>query len=314
MSERIFIKKEYEKDIQAYIDYKNIVGTDDGGKLMSEKEFEAYKLKVADARKNHLYVYWVNSKGNDCKAIGPESMCFCGHRFKMHNFDNVKTKKVDCKDNKCKCKLFEYIPVHGSNDIKCLCKHSYTLHDNLKRNCTKPGCTCSSFGSKMTCNCTNPFDDHMTLIETKEERQSRGKSVDPAWLSNMTAGMGGLNSFTSMVGDVYEMEYQKLMHDPKDMKMIAEDFQNKINFGGDLRTKKSGMTMFELFSTPSKWEVGSLGKETLIGDNYEKYLGVNKKVIGGNKQIFQDSNQSDLIQYDNPYEMNSKNINLSKKK
>ena len=32
-----------QADIQAYLDYVNIVGADDNGKLMSEQEFEAYK-------------------------------------------------------------------------------------------------------------------------------------------------------------------------------------------------------------------------------------------------------------------------------
>ena len=34
-----------QADIQAYIDYVNIVGADDKGKLMSEQEFESYKKK-----------------------------------------------------------------------------------------------------------------------------------------------------------------------------------------------------------------------------------------------------------------------------
>ena len=261
--DRIIIKKEHEKDIQAYIDYCRIVGVDDGGKMFNEKEFEEYKKKVANARKNHLYVYWTNLKGVDCKAIGPESMCFCGHRFKMHNFDNVKTKKVNCKDTKCKCPLFEYVPVHGSNDVKCLCKHSYSLHDNVKRNCTKPGCQCSSFGSKFTCNCAYAFDDHITTIETREERVSRGKNVDPSWMSgNMVAGMGGLNSFSSMVGDVYEMEYKKLMNKPEDMHMLVQEFDDKMKIGYDnsnsSQLKKIGFSsnpsMFDLFKTPNNWQ------------------------------------------------------------
>lgn len=271
MTDRIVIKKEHEKDIQAYIDYCRIVGVDDGGKMFSEKEFEEYKKKVAAARKNHLYVYWTNGKGVDCKAIGPESMCFCGHRFKMHNFDNVTTKKVDCKDKKCKCPLFEYVPVHGSNDVKCLCKHSYSLHDNRTRACTKPGCSCNSFGSKFTCNCAYPFDDHMTTIETREERLKRGKNVDPGWMSgNMTAGMGGLNSFASMVGDVYEMEYQKMINKPEDMHMIAEQFDSKLKLGSGTGsgmmpsiTSNSGSSinnglLLDLFNTPNKYTSGKM--------------------------------------------------------
>lgn len=30
----------------------------------------------------------------DCKAIGPASMCFCGHRFKEHEYMMPKNKKV----------------------------------------------------------------------------------------------------------------------------------------------------------------------------------------------------------------------------
>ena len=81
---------DHTKDVQAYIDYYNIVGDDDGGKMMTEAEFEAYKKKVAYARANHLYVFYVNSKGLECKSIGPSSMCFCKHRFRNHNFDNIK--------------------------------------------------------------------------------------------------------------------------------------------------------------------------------------------------------------------------------
>ena len=181
---------------------------------MSEEEFEAYKKKVAEARKNHLYVYWVNAKGYECKAIGPESMCFCGHRYKKHNFDNVQTKKVNCKEKKCKCNLFEYIPVYGSNDVKCLCKHSYSLHDNHTRKCTKCD-KCNKFGSKFTCNCCMTYDEHETVIEKREERLAKGKTVDPGWMTgNMVAGVGGLNSFTGMVNDVYEIEYQALLNDP----------------------------------------------------------------------------------------------------
>ena len=85
------------KHVQAYIEYEQIVGGADGGKLMSEAEFEAYKAKVREARKNRLYVHWRNKvTGQDCKAIGPASQCFCGHRFKDHFTDNVKTRKIYC--------------------------------------------------------------------------------------------------------------------------------------------------------------------------------------------------------------------------
>ena len=226
MADRIIINNDNQKHIQAYIDYRNIVGDDDGGKMMSEKEFESYKKKVSEARKNHLYVYWVNKNGFECKAIGPESMCFCGHRYKGHNFDNVKNKKVNCKTTKCKCALFDYVPVYGSNDVKCLCKHSYNIHDVLTRKCGK--CTCGHFGSKFTCNCTYPYDDHMTVIETREERKAKGKGVDPGWMTNnLSAGIGGLNSFAGMINDVYQLEYEALLNGPDAKLKLMGEMENK---------------------------------------------------------------------------------------
>ena len=156
---------DHTKDIQAYLDYYAIVGDDDGGKMMSDAEFEAYKKKVAAARANHLYVFYTNSKGLECKAIGPSSMCFCKHRYRNHNFDNVTNKKVNCKN--CKCKLFNYIPVHGSLDIKCSCHHSYEDHDPVTKKCIKCK-TCSKFSSNYTCDCGMPYDKHCTLIETRK--------------------------------------------------------------------------------------------------------------------------------------------------
>jgi len=309
MSERIFIKNDHQKDIQAYIDYTRIVGVDDGGKMMSEKEFEEYKDKVREARKNHLYVNWQNIKGNDCKAIGPESMCFCGHRYKAHNFDNVKTKKVNCKDKKCKCPLFNYVPIHGSNDIKCLCKHSYDLHDPATRVCNK--CKCSGFGSKFTCNCSYTYDEHNTVIETREERQSQGKAVDPSWMKdNLSAGIGGLNSFSAIgsmlnneinkYSDLGDNDNYKLGDNKKNYLGNGDDISNNLN-NLNLSKKQSGnmnnninslstntcnMTntsntsniinedsAFNLFLTPHQYAGSKSGKKMLSGNNLSSNMG-----------------------------------------
>ncbi len=89
---------------------------------MSEAEFEAYKLSVREKRKNRLYTHWRNMQtGNDCKSIGPASQCFCGHRYKDHFFDNVDNKNVYCRSQqKCKCKLFCYIPICKSRSFSKL--------------------------------------------------------------------------------------------------------------------------------------------------------------------------------------------------
>lgn len=123
------------RNVQAYLEYDAIVGNADGGKMMSEKEFEEFKASVREARKNRLYVNWRNENGVDCKTIGPASTCFCGHRYKQHDFDAVKTRKIKCREAKCKCVMFDYVPVYGSRDLKCLCKHSFKDHDAKTKLC-----------------------------------------------------------------------------------------------------------------------------------------------------------------------------------
>ena len=51
----------------------------------------------------------------------------------------------------------------------CVQTCDYGWADNITRKCTKPGCKCIEFGSKFTCNCSYPFDEHMTIIESREE-------------------------------------------------------------------------------------------------------------------------------------------------
>ena len=60
MAERLVIGGEAARHVQAFIEYDQIVGTDDGGRVMSEAEFEAYKARVRESRKNRLYVNWRN--------------------------------------------------------------------------------------------------------------------------------------------------------------------------------------------------------------------------------------------------------------
>ena len=260
---------DHTKDIQAYLDYYNIVGDDDGGKMMTDAEFELYKKKVAYARANHLYVYYVNKYGQECKAIGPSSMCFCTHRFRNHNFDNIKTKNVNCKN--CKCKLFNYMPVHGSLIIKCGCKHSFEDHDPVKKSCLKCN-VCKKFTSNYTCDCGLPYDLHKTVIETRQERIKAGKPVDSG--NNMAAGMGGLTSFTSMVGAEYNEHYKNLLEGNGYNNALPGE--NKKYIGNE--NIKSGMAInnnkspLDLFNQPNKYgsDVG-FGNKYSSNSKYSKY-------------------------------------------
>ena len=255
------------QDIQAYLDYYAIVGDDDGGKMMSPEEFEAYKKKVSSARANHLYVFYSNAKGEECKAIGPSSLCFCKHRYRNHNFDNVENKFVNCK--KCKCKLFNYIPVHGSLDIKCNCHHSYEVHDPVSKKCTKCS-NCSKFSSNYSCECGLPYDKHFTLIETRKERMQKGKKVDEG--NNLVGGIGGLNSFSNNAGANYKEYYQDLL-EGNEMKGLPQEYKNFLGDGNENNKNEikinnvdeddsgnnNGKNMLDLFNKPNKF--AKAGKE-----------------------------------------------------
>ena len=40
-----------------------------GDKLLSPEEYEEFKAKAIEARKNRLYVSWRNSEGLDCRMV-----------------------------------------------------------------------------------------------------------------------------------------------------------------------------------------------------------------------------------------------------
>jgi hypothetical protein len=72
--------------VDAYIEYRRfaitlhlsssrIVGNRDGGKLLSEKEYAAFREKAKDRASNRIYVSWRNLDGVDCKNV----LLFCGY-------------------------------------------------------------------------------------------------------------------------------------------------------------------------------------------------------------------------------------------
>ncbi|XP_031574050.1 protein FAM221A-like [Actinia tenebrosa] len=70
--------------VDAYWEYKKIVGEDDGGRLFTPEEYENYKKKILPQRlKNRLFVSWTNPDGLDCKLVGPETPCFCTHSLTL---------------------------------------------------------------------------------------------------------------------------------------------------------------------------------------------------------------------------------------
>ncbi|XP_070565706.1 protein FAM221A-like [Ptychodera flava] len=187
--------------VDAYFEYRKIVGEDDDGKLFTPEEYENYKKTVVTKRmKNRLFVSWTSPSGMDCKMIGPETPCFCTHRYKQHktDFDELPSERpimVPCRVKGCKCKSYHYVPLNGSQPIRCRCKHFADDHSEIRPYKCKKGCNCVGFKSSFTCSCGQPTFAHETLIETKEERQARGH---PVGYDVPYAAMGGITGFSSL--------------------------------------------------------------------------------------------------------------------
>lgn len=107
--------------------------------------------------KNRVYVAWVNSTGMDCILIGPETPCFCQHRYKNHQTDFKDLPKsrpilLPCQEPGCPCSSFTYVPKNGSQAIRCSCKHASDEHKVSRPfACSKIGCKCTGFRSSYTC-------------------------------------------------------------------------------------------------------------------------------------------------------------------
>lgn len=155
------------RHVDEYIEYCNLVG-DNGGLIMSEKEFGEYKINYATKAENRVYSTFYNPESLACKNIGPSSKCFCDHPYKTHDFLEAGNGKVKCKSAGCKCLNFNYIPIHGSQDFKCGCKHSYQLHDTNKKTCSS--CPCKGFTTSWSCTCGFKFPEHKTVHDKQSAK------------------------------------------------------------------------------------------------------------------------------------------------
>ncbi|XP_030879669.1 protein FAM221A [Leptonychotes weddellii] len=127
-----------------YLEYRRIVGEDDGGKLFTPEEYEEYKKKVLPMRlQNRLFVSWRSPTGMDCKLVGPETLCFCTHRYKQHktDFETIPQQRpisLSCRVSSCGCRAYLYVPLNGTQPIRCRCKHFADQHS------AAPGFLCNA--------------------------------------------------------------------------------------------------------------------------------------------------------------------------
>lgn len=176
-------------------------------------------LNEPQQKGERMYTSWRNEKGIECKMIGPETKCLCDHRYKEHTHD-VITLKTHCKNKKCSCPQFFYIPTYGSYDFKCLCKHSYKFHDPITHRCTKGNCGgCNKgFNSTWTCACGSKFHEHTTIFESTSQRRGLGKPVD---------------DMERMVGELESREIENLQKE-----IIEENEQKNYAIFSEMKKKE----------------------------------------------------------------------------
>ncbi|CAF1022006.1 unnamed protein product [Adineta steineri] len=96
----------------------------------------------------------------------------------------------------CHCVLFEYVAnASGTSDPNYRCKHSLNTHGTRPPYTCQKNCNCSGFRAPFTCTCGESACKHITLVETKQEREERGH---PTGYGTPYKAMGGLTGFSSL--------------------------------------------------------------------------------------------------------------------
>ncbi|KAL8453007.1 hypothetical protein Emag_002093 [Eimeria magna] len=111
---------EDQRHIDAYLEYNALVGQTDGGRLLSPELPPPPPLS------------------------SPPSSSSSSSSSRMQQ-QEVRDLRVACKVPRCKCPHFTFIPVQGSADLRCRCKHSYVDHHPATHRCLK--CSSSSSSS-----------------------------------------------------------------------------------------------------------------------------------------------------------------------
>lgn len=194
--------------IDAYQEYTNLVGRLDGGTPLPDATYQALRQRAANPARR-LYVNWRNkATGLDCKAIGPQTLCFCQHRYNEHDWEDFETRRVRCKMPGCSCTCFNYIPVRGCQDLQCSSCHRSFREHRPDHSCGKGS---TKFCSSYNCSCTGTYNEHETVFESRAEREQAGRPVDAGWMEKASreglpvCHLGGILGFSSLADGVDRM-------------------------------------------------------------------------------------------------------------
>ncbi|VDH99230.1 Hypothetical predicted protein [Mytilus galloprovincialis] len=239
--------------------------------------------------KNRLFVSYSAPTGMDCKMIGPETPCFCTHRYKQHktDFEVIPTDrpiKLPCRQRGCKCATYHFAPLNGSQPIRCTCKHTSEEHsEEQPYRCKKRGCIkCTGFTSSFTCGCGGSYKQHKMIVETAEEREARGHPIGQA---TPYAAMGGITGFSSLADGYMRLDPSgRGIDDPDDE--IFSDLTERVS-----QMKRPGEADMDYYER--RYQEKKAGGRANVTDSYGQLGAGTRKAIDDKPR----SNFLDLIHH-----------------
>ena len=116
------------------------------------------------------------------------------------------------------------------------------------------------------------------MIQTRKERIEKGKQVDEG--NNLVGGIGGLTSYSSIVGANYKEFYNELL-EGNELKGLPQEYKNMLGDGNEKNTNNieeddlhnsgnynKGSNISDLFNKPNKF--AKSGKEFSISNKGKK--------------------------------------------
>ena len=100
-----------------------------------------------------------------CRNIRYKSIYCTLYRYKQHktDFEDIPSTRpihLPCRVSGCHCSSYHYVPLNGTQPIRCTCKHFADDHSEKKPYKCLKGCPCKKFWSAFTCSCGNPAHSH----------------------------------------------------------------------------------------------------------------------------------------------------------
>lgn len=188
-------RQEAEEEVYAALKQ---YGPTPGAKKMMRREVEAAEY----AQETGLYGVWrgPNPGADFCARIGPFTRCFCGHSYQEHKWTKSMKELAPACSN-CSCKRFKYVPCRPEEageywlprrrgfdvslwSAKCRCGESHEAHDPNHLTCPrgKRSSPSGQYDSAWECvSCNKKWQEHETVFELEQERQSAGLPVRHAF-------------------------------------------------------------------------------------------------------------------------------------